>query len=221
MTCAQCNTELPIQTGGGARRIYCSRKCRDAANWAKNKLGPFSGICDHCSKPWVNPNHKQRFCSPECAYDFGLARANKRYADFRAANPLPATYAYTCDGCAIEIIKPHKIAGIAIQRGVYCEPCRLAAQRARYRKKTVVRQSKTVKPSGLWIEEIIATWGSDCYVCKEPVDMSLPRTSRQGATVEHIIPLSKNGSDEIDNLRISHWICNNAKSNKLEEELNG
>ena len=36
-----------------------------------------------------------------------------------------------------------------------------------------------------------------------------------GLTVDHVIPLSKGGSDELENLRPAHWICNNRKSDKV------
>jgi 5-methylcytosine-specific restriction endonuclease McrA len=50
--------------------------------------------------------------------------------------------------------------------------------------------------------------------------MSLPRTSKQGLTLDHVIPLSKGGTDTMDNLRPAHWLCNIKKSNKLPEEVN-
>lgn len=45
-----------------------------------------------------------------------------------------------------------------------------------------------------------------CYVCGKPV-------SRKDATLEHIIPLSKGGTDKWENLQISHDACNQLKGN--------
>lgn len=45
-----------------------------------------------------------------------------------------------------------------------------------------------------------------CFVCKKPVDKSQ-------ATLEHILPLSKGGTDEMSNLAISHKLCNNRRGN--------
>lgn len=96
----------------------------------------------------------------------------------------------------------------------YHETCSLEAQRARYRIKTVKRQSKT-KPSRLAADQVLREYGDKCHICKKPIDLELARTSRMGLTVDHVIPLSKGGTDEIDNLRPAHWICNNRKSDKL------
>jgi len=45
-----------------------------------------------------------------------------------------------------------------------------------------------------------------CFVCKRHVNPS-------AATIEHKTPLSKGGSDEMDNLSISHWFCNTRRGN--------
>lgn len=45
-----------------------------------------------------------------------------------------------------------------------------------------------------------------CYVCGEHVQ-------RKQATVEHIRPKSKGGTDEVSNLSISHGPCNQARGN--------
>lgn len=47
-----------------------------------------------------------------------------------------------------------------------------------------------------------------CYVCGKPVP-------RDKATLEHIIPLCKGGTNEMRNLSISHWKCNKNKGNKI------
>ena len=46
--------------------------------------------------------------------------------------------------------------------GRFCDVCRLHRKRARYRMKTVRRQSLTVKPSRLSCDEVAAR---DNYVC--------------------------------------------------------
>jgi 5-methylcytosine-specific restriction endonuclease McrA len=63
---------------------------------------------------------------------------------------------------------------------------------------------------------VLREYGSACHICKAEIDLTLSRTSRMGLTVDHVIPLSKGGSDELDNLRPAHWICNNRKSDKLD-----
>ena len=111
--------------------------------------------------------------------------------------------------------------GIAVQRGIYCAACRPIAQTMRYRLKTVKRQSQTTPANRIAHEQIAERDGLDCYLCNQPIDMALPRTSKMGATIDHVIPLSRGGLDEMSNLKLAHWGCNLAKSNKLVEELDG
>lgn len=45
-----------------------------------------------------------------------------------------------------------------------------------------------------------------CYVCGENI------TSENYATLEHILPLGNGGTDNMDNLWLSHAKCNNKRS---------
>jgi 5-methylcytosine-specific restriction endonuclease McrA len=183
--------------------------------------GPYPKVCATCGIDFLGTKSRQRFCTPECRYITLLKEANEKYQAFREANPIPDFFEYTCNFCQQTFIKPHRVTGSAAMRGLYCENCRVPAQRARYRVKTVKRQSQTVKPSGAWFEEVLNSHGSICYLCNNEIDITLPRRSKHGPTVDHVIPLSRGGSDELDNLRLTHWECNMKKSNKLIGELNG
>lgn len=48
-----------------------------------------------------------------------------------------------------------------------------------------------------------------CFVCKRPVN-------KEDATLEHILPVSKGGSDDLSNLSISHEKCNHARGNNVD-----
>ena len=45
-----------------------------------------------------------------------------------------------------------------------------------------------------------------CYCCEKTMTF-------EETTLEHIIPLAKGGSNNIDNLSLSHYECNNEKGN--------
>jgi len=47
-----------------------------------------------------------------------------------------------------------------------------------------------------------------CFVCGEHV-------SQREATAEHIIPVSRGGTDDVSNLSISHGHCNVARGNDM------
>lgn len=58
-----------------------------------------------------------------------------------------------------------------------------------------------------------------CQICGQPVDRELNGTSgRMAATLDHIRPRSKGGSDASDNLRLAHRSCNSAKKDKWNDE---
>lgn len=45
-----------------------------------------------------------------------------------------------------------------------------------------------------------------CWICKQKMKL-------QTATVDHIIPVSKGGTDHISNLRLAHASCNQRRGN--------
>ncbi|WP_280331510.1 HNH endonuclease [Nocardia wallacei] len=59
-----------------------------------------------------------------------------------------------------------------------------------------------------------------CGICKEPIDYSLPHLDPRAYVVDHIIPLSKGGTDTLDNKQAAHRDCNSHKSDKTPDEWN-
>lgn len=60
---------------------------------------------------------------------------------------------------------------------------------------------------------LIAKYGSDCYLCGEPFE------DAKDITIDHWVPVSKGGLDEIDNYRLAHALCNKLKANMLPAEF--
>lgn len=62
---------------------------------------------------------------------------------------------------------------------------------------------------------ILATQ-SVCALCGKPVDKSLKSPHPLSPTVDHIIPVAKNGHpSDINNLQLAHRACNRAKSDRV------
>ena len=69
-------------------------------------------------------------------------------------------------------------------------------------------------------QEILDIYGTNCYVCLEPIDFDAPRHAgkpgwEKGLQIDHLIPLSKGGPDALSNVRPTHGLCNLRKSNKI------
>jgi len=68
----------------------------------------------------------------------------------------------------------------------------------------------------LSVEELAERDGTDCSICHELVDMTLKRAdSFLCPSIDHVIPRSRGGTNEPQNLALAHLSCNRQKSNKV------
>ena len=109
-----------------------------------------------------------------------------------------------------------------------CEPCR-EAMKAYW----VLERKKKFRPGGkrpkqytarhipYTHKEVLEMYGTNCHICKKPIDLNAPRGVGKkvgweyGLHFDHVIPLSKGGEDTIDNVKPAHAICNMRKSDNL------
>lgn len=54
-----------------------------------------------------------------------------------------------------------------------------------------------------------------CYICGDPIDLTIPSPEPMSGEVDHVIALARGGTEDGNNLRPSHRACNRAKSDKL------
>lgn len=66
------------------------------------------------------------------------------------------------------------------------------------------------------MELTYSTYEPWCHLCTKWIDVNL--TGNWGPSVDHVIPRSHGGSDDIDNLRPAHMLCNATRGNKSIEE---
>lgn len=69
------------------------------------------------------------------------------------------------------------------------------------------------EPGNYSEQDVLNTYGTNCHICLEPIDLSAPRKCgdegwERGLHIDHVYPLSKGGSDSLDNVRPSHGQCN-------------
>jgi hypothetical protein len=66
------------------------------------------------------------------------------------------------------------------------------------------------------LEQVLEEYGSICYLCEKPIDLTASRKAgvgnwQKGLHLDHAIPLSKGGMDCLDNVAPTHAICNLSK----------
>lgn len=57
--------------------------------------------------------------------------------------------------------------------------------------------------------------GWRCWLCQRPISPTLPGTDPMGLSLDHVLPRSRGGSDDVANLRPAHLSCNQGRRNRL------
>ena len=94
-------------------------------------------------------------------------------------------------------------------RNLYRKNPQATLERTRRRKVRIL--GNEIKPYTL--QEVLEEYGSVCYLCEIQIDLTLPRKIgvsgwEYGLHLDHVIPVSKNGGDTLENVAPTHAICN-------------
>jgi 5-methylcytosine-specific restriction endonuclease McrA len=68
--------------------------------------------------------------------------------------------------------------------------------------------------------QVIATYGVNCYLFDLEIDFRAPRKCgvpgwEHGLHIDHLVPVSRGGSDTLENVRPTHGLCNLVKYNSV------
>lgn len=214
--CGYCNAPLNQSRKGGYPKHHCNRLCSNRARALRLKESRQKNlICIECNNSFRAAGDKRKYCTQECRIKNQRKRQLQESREY-FANLYPNGIKHKiCRWCS----QPMEVSAKRSYSGrLYHPDCSKEAEKARYRMKVVKRQ-KQLNPQRISHEQVVREYGSDCHICNEPIDLTLSRTSKLGLTVDHLIPLSRGGTDTLDNLRPAHWTCNRRKSDKLMEEL--
>jgi len=119
----------------------------------------------------------------------------------------------SCEFCGLSFAARYR----STQR--FCSPacngasCRLpdSVDRLRRRRSEAGRRRRAAGwksgQKGRW-RGICERDGWVCWICRLPIDAALSPPDRLAGTADHVLPLSKGGSDTDGNLRAAHFSCN-------------
>jgi hypothetical protein len=210
--CLWCQVDLNQENRSGMPKRFC---CKQHASSYYDSLKPkktkIEKVCSFCSKLFSTALDDARFCSNKCRAEGYKQESKAERARQREANPR--RFDYDCDRCGKLVVTDKMVT--KGRNGRFCKPCANRKRREHYRIKSEFRRG-IANPLRITADDLIERDGLNCHLCHEPIDPSLPRNSRFGATIDHVIPISKGGLDELDNLKLAHWICNIRKGNKTD-----
>lgn len=60
---------------------------------------------------------------------------------------------------------------------------------------------------------VLDRWGATCWLCGRAINLDAATQSPGSFTLDHVVPRSHGGGNNLDNLRPSHRLCNNERGN--------
>lgn len=176
--------------------------------------------CPVCGRDFRARKSIRRTCSRSCGGKFSAREAQQRGTKATAQKSLPArqirtlVYFLTCQRCG-------RIYCARAPHAKYCSvECRLGVAADRVTGLYSLACTKDMG-GGSWrqllVEYLIRRDGRRCAICKRKIDFTIKsgtKGSRNGYSIDHVVPRSKGGTDDLANLRLAHWGCNQTRGNR-------
>lgn len=196
INCKRCGKVFSVKPSHVSIRVYCSMSCMKEA-YTNERL---KKICETCGKEFevYNNNSRKdaRFCSKEC---MGKGMSGENHANYKHGygNKMPPA-----------IRKAYKTK-------YYETNLELCKQRAFLGK--AKRRSLRVESGHTFLEwiDLLKKHDNICYYCGVRMTKKLGLHQRSR---DHLIPISRGGSDDISNIVPACRSCNSAKGTKTYEE---
>jgi hypothetical protein len=222
--CWYCGDPIERRGSRGPLPKYCGEKCKHTK---KNELAKERGVyaaklaesreknqkrreenarpCPYCGTLMTSPWRKQ--CgAPDCKRKFNADRAREFFKKFKEDNgvaykTVKLRFTRTCLGCG----QTWEACGPKIK---YCSNTCQAEYEYGAERGTRVRGyiPDTVRFS-IYLRD-----GWVCRLCDEPVDRFAVHPKSLAPTIDHVIPVSRDGTDDEYNLRLAHSSCNTRRN---------
>jgi len=99
-------------------------------------------------------------------------------------------------------------------RDYYCPPCKLDSRTAmRHRRRAGASGPPDYTRSGIFARD-----GHRCHLCGKKIRPDLRWPHPQSGTLDHLVPLSRGGTDEAANVKAAHARCNTSKNTRAMGE---
>ena len=134
-------------------------------------------------------------------------------------NNTVGNYRRKCNNCGQTFITTNKSTKYC------CSNCRIRAKR---RRKTIARDERILsrrRDQGITLDKLYRKEKGVCYLCGKLCDQTdfkkidgVMIAGNSYPSIEHIVPISKGGTDTWDNVKLAHRVCNSRKGKKFEEQ---
>lgn len=64
-------------------------------------------------------------------------------------------------------------------------------------------------------QQVLDKTNGCCGICGKTIDLTLKHPNKDSFSIDHIVPISKGGSNTLDNVQAAHLICNVRKQDKI------
>jgi 5-methylcytosine-specific restriction endonuclease McrA len=168
-------------------------------------------VCITCGKTFIPKNRRTKYCSVTCRRKLQrqAEKIVKRIRDREKAVPKTPRI---CHECGVMFTPKY-----GEKRRKFCS--RECMKRSiRRNNEHVWRQrirDNAGEPVHKW--QIILRDGGKCQICGRKVKVSKEVPHPLSPTLDHIIPLSKGGKHDPQNVRLAHFICNLKKKDGISD----
>ena len=149
-----------------------------------------SYVCQACGAEFPDGLGSRRFCSSRCKSMWYKTRGDIPSLDF------------TCSSCGTRVERDRWSKKRQYINRKLCDQCSARRHSTHYRRK--------FPP-----EYLAARDGGDCRLCGNHVDLSLKWPDPMSSSIDHIVPVALGGTDDEENLQLTHLTCNCAKQARV------
>lgn len=183
----------------GRPRDFCQRhnSSNERQKWSASQVRMALGIkCATCHEAFEPVKVGQLYCSERC-----------RHRSYLNRQKLDRLNQRTCSECGA-------VLGVLYKK--LCVSCKSQAQRA-----VDARRNQKRRAAGPAIDRtaLIRERGEKCHLCGKRIDLRLSGLHPMGLHIEHLVPVSDGGTNDLDNLHIAHRVCNLKRGNRGPAQL--